>query len=42
MVADEHASLLGQRGIFTSEGTSFHRTLPERVKDYAIVKGRLS
>lgn len=42
MVADEQASILGQRGIFTTEGTNVHRTLPERVKEYAIVKGRLS
>lgn len=42
MAADEQASILGQRGIYTTEGTSYHKTLPERVKDFAIVKGRLS
>lgn len=42
MAADEQATLLGQKGMFTSEGSSEHRTLPERVKKYAIVKGRLA
>jgi len=42
MVADEQATVLGEQGLFTTEGTRLHRSLPERVKDYAVIKGRLS
>ena len=42
LAADEQASVLGEEGILTTEGTRFHRSLPDRLKDYAIVKGRLT
>lgn len=42
LAADEQASVLGEEGILTTEGTRFHKTLPERVKDFAIIKGRIT
>lgn len=41
MAADEQATILGERGLVTTEGTNFHKPLPARVQEYAIVKGRL-
>ena len=42
MVADEQASLLGEEGILNTEGTRWHRSLPDRLKEFAIIKGKVS
>jgi uncharacterized protein YkwD len=42
MAADEQARLLGFNGLYTTEGTNSYRSLPDRVKQFGIVKGRLS
>jgi len=42
MAADEQAARLGQNGLYTTEGTSMYRALPQRVQDYAVVKGKLT
>ena len=41
MAADEQASILGENGLVTTESTPFFKTLPERVGEYSIVRGRL-
>ena len=41
LVADEHASLLGEQGILNTEGTRWYRSLPERLRDFAIIKGKV-
>ena len=41
LVADEQATILGERGLVTTETTSNFKSLPNRVEDYAIVRGRL-
>lgn len=42
MAADEQATMLGQKGLVTTEGTSHYKSLPDRVQEFAIVRGRLS
>ena len=41
MAADEQATILGEQGLVTTEGTRFFNPLPKRVEDYAIIRGRL-
>jgi uncharacterized protein YkwD len=41
LVADEQANILGENSLVSTENTRFQKSLPERVKDVAIVKGRL-
>lgn len=42
LAADEQASILGEQGLITTEGTRMHRALPDRIQQYAIVRGRIS
>ena len=42
MLADEKARLLGETGLSTTEGSSHHRSLPQRASDYVVLKGRVS
>lgn len=42
MAADAQAKKLGVDGLLTTEATNDHRKLPQRVKDYAVVKGKLT
>ena len=42
MAADEYARLLGDEGIISTEDTSYHRTLPQRLETYGIAKGKVS
>ena len=42
MAADEQAIKLGDNGLITTENTRHHVQLPERCKQYGIVRGRLS
>jgi hypothetical protein len=42
MVADAQAKRLGVEGLLTTETTNNHQKLPERIKEYAVVKGKLS
>lgn len=42
MIADAQAKRLGENGLLTTEGSSLHQSLPDRAKEYTIVKGRIS
>ncbi len=42
MIADQQARKLGENGLLTTEGHQLHVPLPQRIKDFAIVKGRIS
>jgi uncharacterized protein YkwD len=42
MIADEQARRLGENGLATTEGSSLHRSLQERAREYTVVKGKLS
>jgi hypothetical protein len=42
MAADEQAIKLGDNGLITTDGTKFHNPLPQRCKQYGVVRGRLS
>ena len=42
MIADQQARRLAQFDLVTTEDHECHQTLPQRVKDFAIVKGRIS
>ena len=42
MVADQQARRLAEHNLVTTEGHECHQSLPQRVKDYAIVKGKIS
>ena len=42
MAADDQASRLGEHGLVTTEGTEYHTSLPDRCKQFALVRGRLT
>jgi hypothetical protein len=42
MAADEQAIRLGDNGLTTTDGTRFHTPLPERCKQFGVVRGRLT
>ena len=42
LAADDQASALGENGLITTEGTRGHKSLPDRIQQYAIVRGRIS
>jgi hypothetical protein len=42
MIADQQARKLGEYGLLTTEGHQLHLPLPQRIKDFAVVKGRIS
>ena len=42
MLADEQARKLSNKNILSTSNLSDHKSLPERAKNFAIVKGRIS
>lgn len=42
LAADDQASILGEQGLVTTEGTRYHKSLPDRVQEYAIIRGRIT
>lgn len=42
MIADRQARRLAEFNLVTTEGHDSHQSLPDRIKDFAIVKGRIS
>lgn len=42
MAADEQARKLGGNGLLTTEGTLHHKILPDRCKQFSVLRGRVS